>query len=69
MLDKKNVAMKHLTPKIAKVGLNMAGTRNPFGRRSHPGSRMHLKIRTDSPTNRSQKNYWQSGLESYARAE
>ena len=39
----------------------MAGTRNPFGKRPHPGSRIHLKIRTDSPNNSRQKNSWQSG--------
>jgi len=39
----------------------------PVGRRPHPGPRIHLKIRTDSPKNRSRKNSWRSALESYAR--
>ena len=34
---------------------NMAGTRNPFGRRSHPGSRIHLQQEAQPPKNRRQK--------------
>lgn len=48
---------------------NMKGTRNPFGRRPHPCSRIHLKIWPDSPKNRRQKKSWQSVSEGSGRRE
>jgi hypothetical protein len=53
----------------------MAGTRNPFGRRPHPGSRIHLRKGArasrlfSNPKNRRQKKSWQSGSEGCARGE